>query len=229
MFYSNINDIYDFLFPFDETTYNFLKSYAKKDLPILDIGCATGKYVTRFRNDNFKAFGLEFEKGFNLNNHFIYGDMNQLPLKDESKFGLIYSIGNTLVHVNDKLQFFKIIKNSMKLLDHKSYLLIQIINYDRIYGYNIKELPVIDNEYIYAKRLYHYDDESKITFEMVVTDKKNNTTKTIKQTITPIFLEDIKLAATKAGAGFVQFFGSFDEDKFFIKDSLMLIAALYKN
>jgi len=229
MFYQSISDIYNQLFPFDNQTYNFLKGYAKKELPILDIGCATGGYVKKFIEEGFRAYGLEYEKSFNLKGNFVYGDMTNLPFSKNHKFGLIYSIGNTLVHVNNKKQFYKTIKDAFELLDRKSYLILQIINYDRIYGYEIKELPEIENDTIHAKRIYHYNDENELIFEMIITNKSTKQQKTIKQKLTPLFLEDIKIAASVAGAGFVQFFGNFNGDKFFIKDNLMIIAALYKN
>ncbi|KAA0258791.1 class I SAM-dependent methyltransferase [Deferribacter autotrophicus] len=228
MFYKELSRFYNEIFPFDENTYNFLKSYAKGDFPVLDIGCATGVYVNRFLEDGFKAFGVEKETAFELQGPFIYADMLRLPLKSSTKFGFIYSIGNTLVHVNSKLDFYNTVRNVMSLLKERCFFLIQIINYDRIYGYELKGLPDIETEHYMVNRIYHYDNEEQLIFEMKVTDKHTKEVRTLSSKLTPIFLEDVKNAAARAGAGFVQFFGDFQGGKFFLKDSMMLIAAIYK-
>ncbi|MGA1847489.1 hypothetical protein [Deferribacter abyssi] len=228
MFYKELSKSYNEIFPFDNDTYNFLKNYIKSELPVLDIGCATGNYVNKFIKEGFKCFGIEKETGFELQGPFIYADMLRLPIKSSKKFGFIYSIGNTLVHVNSKLDFYNVIKNIMNLLEKKCFFLMQIINYDRIYGYELKGLPDIETEHYVINRIYHYDSDEQLIFEMKIIDKNSNKVKTLSSKLTPIFLEDVKDAATRAGASFVQFFGDFQGGKFFLKDSMMLIAAIYK-
>lgn len=224
-FYKMLSKYYDSIFPFEEITYNFLKSFVKEDSKILDIGSATGSYVKRFFNDGLDALGIEYSKDFNHDYNLLLSDMHNLPFKPES-FDFIYSIGNTLAHAKSRSHFVNIITTVMQLLKPKGVFLFQILNYDRILENNIKRLPDIKTDNIVFERHYSYDNPSKIDFTGIL--RTNDETYESQTTLIPITFEEIKWAVGKAKANFAQFFGDFYGNKFFKPESFMLIAALHK-
>lgn len=224
-FYKMLSVYYDEIFPFDEDTYNFLKSFTSKSDVVLDIGSATGSYVKRFNDDGIQAYGVEFSLDFNRDYNVIISDMHHLPFRPES-FDFIFSIGNTIAHARSRSDFANIIDYGMKLLKPSGKFLFQILNYDRILDNNIKQLPEIATDKVIFERYYSYENPSKIEFTGVI---KNGTQSfESKTTLIPITFEEVKWVAGRVKTNFVQFFGDFKGKKYFKPDSFMLIAVFNK-
>ena len=58
--------------------------------------------------------------------------------KLNKKFDLIFCIGNSMVHLNDNEEILRFLRNCKKSLKVGGYLLLQIVNYDRILVKNIR-------------------------------------------------------------------------------------------
>lgn len=223
--YKNFAKVYDEIFPFDEKYFNFLSSYVDKGETALDIGSATGSYVKAFNKLGVNAFGLEYEKGFIPYRYpLCIGDMNFLPFKENS-FDFIYSIGNTISHLESKSAFIPFINKVCTLLKPKKSFLIQIINYDRIFKYNLNRLPDIETENYLFYREYRYKDASAIDFVGKVVDKRTNViVHSFSQRLTPFLYQDIIKGTNASNFSFVQFFGGVDGEKFIKDESFVTIA-----
>lgn len=226
-FYNMLKKYYDEIFPFSTETYNFLKQFVNEWGNVLDIGSATGKYISHFRDDGYHAIGLDKFDFSVKSNDLVLGDMANLPFKENS-FDFIYSIGNTLVHAKTRGEFADIILNCMKLLKPGGKFLFQILNYDRILDNNIKQLPDITTENLRFQRYYEYENESKIIFKGILRFSNSNQEYESEIPIIPIRMDEVKWVAGKSKANFVQFFGDFSGKKFFKPESFMLIAIFFK-
>lgn len=227
--YKNFAKIYDEIFPFDKKYFNFLSSYVDKGEIALDIGSATGSYVKEFNKAGVTAFGLEYEKEFiSYRYPLCIGDMNFLPFKKNS-FDFIYSIGNTICHIESRSAFILFIQRAGKILKPKKSFLFQIINYDRIFEHNINKLPEIETENYIFYREYKYNNAVSIDFIGKVVDKKSgDTVHSFSQKLTPILYQDIIDAANRADFNFVQFFGGVGGEKFVKDKSFVTIACFTK-
>jgi len=227
-FYEVLNNYYDEIFPFDEDIYHYIKNSSSNAKNILEVGSATGKYIKSLENDGFNAVGLEYDRIFmSYPYNIIIGDMHFLPFKP-SMFGTVVCIGNTLAHAKNSTEVQKILYQSFSLLSPGGSLIVQTVNYDRIFAHNIKELPLIETESLRFERYYEYNNEKTLFFNATLTDKKTNEKYSSTITLTPVFFDDYIKAASRVGASFVNFNGDFRYSKLSKYESFMTIAVFTK-
>lgn len=227
--YSKMTNIYDEIFPFSENTFNFLSFFTKGKSSILDIGSATGKYVTEFVEQGFSAAGLEYVSDFSFTKYpMIQGDMNFLPLKKET-FDLIYCIGNTISHLKGRGGLLNFMKQIWDTLSPKGKFIVQIINYDRIFNKRIEKLPDINTEDYLFTRDYEYKDSSSLDFIGKIYQKSNSTLyHSFSQKLTPYMYNDFIWITNKLEFLFTQFYGDFNGGKFYKNESFVCIAVFTK-
>lgn len=227
--YKNMAAIYEEIFPFSRDTFNLLKLMANENDKILDIGSATGSYVKAFIDEGFDALGVEYTEEFSQYNYpLLIGDMKSLPFKENS-FDFIFSIGNTVCHLPSRRDFMEFLKKVHSLLKPKGRFLMQIINYDRIFAHSLKELPEINTEHYSFKRGYAYENPSSLDFIGEIKNKNGEIIHKFNQKLTPFMYQDIIWAVNSSGFAFVQFFGSFQMEKFIKNESFVNIACFTKS
>ncbi len=183
-FYESICRYYDSIFPDSEIKYQFLNSIEDISTcsgPLLDIGCATGGFAVRASGKR-RVFGIDSsacmikiarKKALKGNPEFSVLDMTDTGryfLKNT--FSAVTCFGNTLVHLPDMEGVAGLFSNVYKILKCDGLFLIQILNYERIYRLNIKELTVIENPEIKFERFYDFKEDKNIDFKTVLRVKK---------------------------------------------------------
>jgi glycine/sarcosine N-methyltransferase len=176
-FYRDLSHYYDSLFPLNQATVEFIRSYITVPASIiLDIGCATGQLAislaelplsqgtigTVFALDpDEKMVTLLKEK--NLQKQLdskltvLMGGMSDLEsLFKPATFHLIYCLGNTLVHLTSLAEIQHLFQAVFSRLKNGGLFIFQIVNYTRILSQNIMELPVIDKPAVTFTRQYRY-------------------------------------------------------------------------
>jgi len=118
---------------------------------VLDLGCGTGEHSRRMAAAGFEAVGVDAsesmlekarEEPLPENLRFVQGDMRDLGQAVEGPFGGALCLGNALPHLltGDDLRRFA--SGLRRSLLPGAPLILQVLNYDRIFAANERSLPI---------------------------------------------------------------------------------------
>jgi len=225
-FYTKLSKNYNDVFPFVQSTFEFLTKYIDKEKPVLDVGCGTGTYLNRLAEDGFDAKGIEYvDMMASQSPHSKIGDMHKLSEYYDEKFGTIYCIGNTLVHADGLAGINKVFSEINKSLETGGRLIIQILNYDRILAKRIPCLAPIETDKLTFERLYEYEGDS-IIFKGIIHENGEKTESSVK--LYPVISNELKKAASDNGFEIEHVFGDFQESDFDIETSFSKVVIMKK-
>lgn len=230
-FYTEISKYYDFIFPTGDAQLELIKEIAgEAPKTILDIACGSGGYSMGLSEMGYHvtAIDLDFsmiKKLREKNNNIDARVMNMLNIDNlNSKYDLLFCIGNSMVHLNDKKEIFEFLKKCKNNLKSGGYIILQIVNYDRILEKNIKNLPTIKNAEVNLlfERYYEYlSKEHKIDFKTIlkVDDLK------LENDVLLYPIKSGELIELLEASGFLNIkkYGSFKKDEYNAMNSFPLI------
>lgn len=153
-FYSRMSVHYDGLFPPGSAQKQFLSAEAETAGRILDVGAGTGGYALSLAADGRSVVALEIGSMFTRLEARCRGtsvECRQMDMRDiegigAESFGLIYCIGNTVVHLADRPEVASFLKSAYNSAAPGGRLVIQIVNYDRILEQGVTQLPVLKSD-----------------------------------------------------------------------------------
>jgi len=219
--YENIAGFYDEIFPLKQARLDFIDSFLKNNLRILDIGCAAGELALALAKKGHQAVGIDLDekmielarektKRLGLNTGFFIKDMAKIGEDfSPASFDAALCFGNTLVHLENPGKIKAVLMGIHKVLKSGGILMVQVVNYDRILSGRIKELPLLESENLIFRREYRYDETGHhIQFLTHLTIKKNGEIIKSSETLYPLTSRELKVALGKAGFSKLQFFGS---------------------
>ncbi|MFD3156991.1 class I SAM-dependent methyltransferase [Haloimpatiens sp. FM7330] len=239
-FYEEISKYYDFIFPIGKEKINFIKKVAgEKPKDLLDVACGTGGYSLELSKQGYNVTAVDLDykmveelRNKSLNNNLdiniLQGNMLELNQKLNSKYDLVFCIGNSLVHLNEEKEIEKFFKEIKSLLKKGGSLVIQIINYDRVLMHNVNFLPTIENKDvgIKFKRIYNYDkNTNKVLFKTILQVNGKEIENEIA--LYPILSKDIIKLLRSSGFESIQLFGDFKGNKFEPHNSYPLVVVAY--
>lgn len=240
-FYNQLSKYYDTIFLKDEDTVKFLCSDLVDGSEILDLACGSGTYAIALAEKGYKVTGVDLDSEMiNLASNktckddikFLVEDMRAVKgILQNKSFNRVFCIGNSLVHINDKEEIKKVIKDIYNLLDDDGTMILQIINYDRILKYDIKSLPTIKREKqgVEFVRNYRYDaDKNLIYFEtaIIVNNDKEQSKYDNSVPLLPIQSEELVEIIKASGFTKVNIYGDFTEEEFGDKSFALVIRAV---
>lgn len=168
-FYTKLADYYDDLFPFNEHKKQLLNEFSQDKESILDLGCATGSALQYLNTLNKQTCGIDLDHEMILQAQQKKVNAQLLDMREidqlEDTFDGILCLGNTLVHLKDETEIDSLLRTIYKKLNSAGEVLIQIINYDRIYNQTMTSLPTLYNSNKTVSLTREYVLEQSLTFK----------------------------------------------------------------
>lgn len=226
-FYKSIASYYDYIFPLKQPQLNFVLENTKEyeNCKILDIGCATGDLAWELGKNNISVVGIDLdEEMVNIartkytkdNISFNVMDMKNIYTEyGKDSFHVVTCFGNTLVHLNDEKEIYETIKAMRDVLKQNGKILIQILNYQYINDQCIRELPLIENDYIKFQRFY--SDQARdvrLIFETTLTVKKTNEIISNDIYLYPITKDRLEDILNDLGFSNIKFYANFNKEAY---------------
>ena len=123
------------------------------DRSVLDLGPGTGEHTAFFAEQGARAVGIDASESMVQaakeheaagRGRFVLGDIRDADtiLVDEPRFGMAICVGNVLPHLLDQDDLVRLFEAARGVLLPGGRLLIQLLNYDRIIGQDIRHLPL---------------------------------------------------------------------------------------
>jgi 2-polyprenyl-3-methyl-5-hydroxy-6-metoxy-1,4-benzoquinol methylase len=226
-FYTSISKYYSEIFPYQPVQLQFIKNRAGRmaGKHILDIGCATGELSFQIANAGAKVTGIDLNEDLlsqaksnkiHANLQFQIGNMLNLETDFQpAQFNSILCFGNTLVHLQTIELIQQMLKGVYSVLKPGGQFLLQILNYDYIFGEHVSYLPTIETENIRFVRKYRFEENNPIIrFQTELTIKKEN--KTISNETMLFAIKSAELIELLQNTGFVgnELFSNFKQEPF---------------
>jgi SAM-dependent methyltransferase len=234
-FYRVLSEYYQDIFPANPKEKQFLKTHLPGTFSnALDIGCGIGNTVSFLGEYTSEVVGIDLDQNMItqakerfLHGHFYVCDMREVTTLNEAPFAVITSFGNTLVHIPQD-QVALALKQWSTITKPNGYLLIQIINYDRILNNTIKALPIITNDKVTMERIYHHH-KNHIEFESILVDHKKQQTYNQSVKLYPVKKDTLCAFVDEAGFDVTYVAGGFDNSPWNQESYATIIIARKRN
>lgn len=118
---------------------------------VLDLGCGTGEHSQRMAAAGFEVVGVDSsesmlekarEEPLPENLRFVLGDLRDLGQGVEGSFGGALCLGNVLPHLTSDDDLRRFAAGLRERLLPGAPLVLQILNYDRIFAVHERSLPL---------------------------------------------------------------------------------------
>jgi len=226
--YESISPYYDHIFKFNPIQEEFIIASATEDSPVstaLEVGCGTGNLTIELAKHFKQIIGIDLDsemlniaksKVSQTESNINFKCLNMMEIKKtfaSSIFSMVFSFGNTLVHLSNLDNIRDFLKQTKTILKPGGKLLLQIINYDRILKKNIRHLPAIENEFIKFSRFYTHDqNHNKILFKTKLLIKETNRVIINKVELYPLLKQELEALLLETGYRNIYFFSSFKKE-----------------
>ncbi|MFR6141496.1 MAG: class I SAM-dependent methyltransferase [Finegoldia sp.] len=230
-FYDSISDNYEDIFQPNDKQINFLEEHAHGK--ILDVACATGKVAKRLQDDGYDVMGIDLEEKFvdkAINENKIDAKcMNMLDIdKLRENFGLIYCIGNSLVHLDSTEKINEFLKKCYDKLNPNGNHVLQIINFHPFLQVDddyLGNLPTIKNEKVEFVRKYFRNGDF-IRFNTVMTAADKSIENDVN--LFPITSDELVKLLEQNGFEKIKIYGGFNKAEFDKEKSRPLVISAEK-
>ena len=237
-FYQEFSDYYDYIFPFKEFKFDFLKDNLEQDQKkILDIATGTGTYALALAKEEYDVIGIDLSdrmikqarekaKQEGILVDFRIENMRNIEAID-NKFDLIYCIGNSLVHLDNLQQIKDVLEQVYSLLQQEGSFVLQIVNYDRILSKNVKQLPTIKNNKAGVTLERNYRKErGKMKFATKLSTSQGTFENSVL--LYPLQAKELKDMLESIGFNQIEMYGGFDYSDYKQEESFPLVVVAKK-
>lgn len=237
-FYDELSRYYDDIFPFNQTTYNFLSQRFVAHGKILDIATGTGNYALALAKDGYAVTAIDLDekmiqalenKKGNQKLQLTANVMNMLNLSllEQNSYDGAFCIGNSLVHLQTIDAIKKALEEIYALLKSTGQLVLQIVNYDRILRDQVQDLPLINRPELGLKFIRKYDlVDHMIHFKTRLIVGPSETYDNVI-TLYPLCSNELENLLHKVGFKNIKFYGAFNGHDY-DKDAFPLIVTAVK-
>ncbi len=238
-FYEELSRVYDIVFPLNPAAQSFIEAFTPRGSKVLDLACGSGNYALALSEKGYEVYGLDLDNAMidslmkkarhkRLDIRVKAADMRDVRRVFNDKFNTIYCIGNSIVHLTDETHIKELLKVLHEMLLKDGFLLLQIINYDRILKYNIKSLPTIkysEKGLSFTREYASSENKSIIYFNTKLSIVEDEITKIYENSIPLLPLQSESLINMLEDAGFkdINLYGDFKENPYIKDESYALV------
>lgn len=242
-FYEEISRYYDHIFPTEKAQCDFIKNAAgEPPKSILDIACGSGGYIVELARAGYSVAAVDLDGKMiemalakkNMEGlDFDAMVLNMLDIADrfgKDSFDLAFCIGNSIVHLGSREEILKALKKIAYVLKPGGSMIIQIINFDRVFRHSITSLPTISDDHAGLKfvRNYSYDEnKGLIRFNTLLTvdglDGREEYENSIE--LLPLLSGDMRELLQKAGFKDISFYGDFKYSEYDTESYMLVVKA----
>jgi len=217
--YQYLSQYYNALFPIPDKLNTFIKPYVTPFKHAIDLGCGTGRLVNMISEYDMHASGIDLDEHMIAHAKMCYPQLrfktqNMLELSDNKKYHLITCFGNTIVHL-DEAQLLDFLYKMKKIVHKNGYLIIQILNYQRILENKPAELKTINHEQVTLYRQYTYL-EKEVLFKAILQTNIGEKFET-ETSLYPYLAEDFMKLFDQIGMQY-HLYGNLDHKRFEAND-----------
>lgn len=118
---------------------------------LLDLGCGTGEHSRFLASKGFDVTGIDASPAMlakatdaplPANLRFLAGDITEVASLTAGEFDGALCVGNTLPHLEDAAVLARFVAGLRRRLRPGAPFLLQVLNYERIFGKGIRFLPL---------------------------------------------------------------------------------------
>jgi len=245
-FYQDLAENYD-----DMTRYSSRISSEKKTLEqlikklkfktALDAACGTGLHAILLQKLGIDVIGMDISQrmlekaqrnaeklGVSL--PWIQSSLQNMTRSIERSFDIIFCLGNSLPHVNEKRQLKNVMKQFYQLLNPEGRVLLQTLNYDKIIDNKERIIQISKHKRVEYIRFYDFYPK-KIQFNILQIDWERNppSHSLLSTPIYPCTKSELQQAFQSAGFNSIQYYGDLKLAKFSKARSRNLIVLAQKS
>ena len=239
-FYSSIHSWYDQIFIFAPAQRDFILSFGSgPEMALVDAGCGTGSLIVSLAKDFGSCTGLDPDESMlegarekaaavAAGCRLVNGGM--LDLEREfapASVDRLICFGNTLPHLTSLEEVHEMFRQASSVLKPDGLILLQIINFQRIFRNRLPGLPTLENDQVRFVRNYRFElpDPAVIRFHTLLTIKATGVT--VENDIPLLAITEEQLAGElfKSGLNNLQIFGGFGKEPFTPDSQPMIIVA----
>ncbi len=228
-FYADISVAYDDLFPLSPAQRSLLDDLREDGggASVLDCGCGTGSQLLPFAVNGLTCLGFDPDPSLVAiarrklapypSARIEEGAFADLPRLAGSPADLLLCLGNSLVHVTRE-EAGRFLSDAASALSSNGRMLLQILNYERLFRDSVTELPLIrsDDGSAELRRRYLWEDRRRIAFQTALRLSTPEGPMIVRNEIPlyPLYPEELWEMVSAAGFGEVRFFGDFARAEF---------------
>lgn len=221
-FYKDISKIYDLIFPLNQKKVDFLVESLKRTngIDVLDVGCGNGQESKALVEKGYNVVGVDLEPSMvevAIENGVDAEVLNMLNINEiRGDYDLIYTVGNTLSHLNDMGEIIKFLEKAYRKLKKDGTLVLQTINFNLYWKSEAKEgehlcsLPTITGKDLEFKRDY-YKNGDKVLFKTSVKYKDKDFNNEVL--LYPIDKNRLEESLIEIGFKDIEIYGGFDKSE----------------
>jgi len=209
-------------------------------LPLMDIACGTGEHAHTLTREGYVVLGLDFSlhmlgEARSAHPHLplVAADMTRMPFGTGRLLGGALCLGNSLATLTEDRQVSAFLTGLKGMLAPGAPLLLQIINYHRIYEKGIRHLPLNfrsekGREILYIRILDPIDRTririEVLTLERTPPDGESRIVRTASRIMRPLRDEEVKDFLTRAGFERIDLYGDYAGSPYAPQESTDVIA-----
>lgn len=223
-FYADISVAYDDLFPVSSAQRSLLENLREEGgvRSVIDCGCGTGSQLLPFAAAGAACLGFDPDPSLvaaarrKLAAYPLArveeGAFADLPRLAASPADLLMCLGNSLVHVPAD-EAARFLFDAARVLSPGGSILLQILNYERLFREGATELPLVRSADGSAelRRRYEWEGRRKVAFRTTLrlSTAEGPMIRRNEVPLYPLFPEELREMASRAGFVDVRFFGDF--------------------